>query len=57
MGWTPVNKISLERDFKTREIIIKWHDDMLGDKEKRFPFEQKKEAMEFVAHEFNNLCM
>lgn len=57
MGWTPVNKMAITRDFKTREIVITWHDEILGDKEKRFTFEQKKEAFEFAAREFNSPAM
>jgi hypothetical protein len=57
MGWTPVNKMTIERDFKTREIIIKWHDDQLGDKEKRFPFEKQTEALCFASTEFKQVCM
>lgn len=57
MGWTPVNKITIVRDFETREIIVSWHDDQLGDKEQRFKFEEKDKAMEFATKEFNQLCM
>lgn len=57
MGWTPVNTLQIKRDFKTRQIIITWHDDVLGDKEERFTFEQKKEVIEFVDKTFNELCM
>lgn len=57
MGWTPVNKMSLARDFKSREIIVTWHDDVTGEHEQRFSFEQKKEALEFAAVEFNQQAM
>jgi hypothetical protein len=57
MGWTPVNKMSLTRDFKTREIIITWHDDVTGEHEKKFEFNQKKEALQFAAETFNALAM
>lgn len=57
MGWTPVNKMVLIRDFETREIVVSWVDDVTGDHEKRFPFDQKKEALEFSANEFNQLAM
>lgn len=57
MGFTPVNQMGLQRDFNRREIIITWRDDVTGDHEKRFPFEQKAEALEFAAREFNQLAM
>lgn len=57
MGWTPVNKLSLFRDFGAREIIISWRDDVTGEHEKRFQFEQQIEALEFVTKEFNQLAM
>ena len=57
MGFTPVNKMSLVRDFNTREIIVTWTDDITGEHEKRFAFEQKQEALEFAAKEFNSLAM
>lgn len=57
MGWTPVNKLSLTRDFNTREIIVVWTDDVTGEQEKRFKFEEKREALEFAAREFNSLAM
>lgn len=47
----------LIRDFETREIVVSWVDDVTGDHEKRFPFDQKKEALEFSANEFNQLAM
>jgi len=57
MGWYPVNSMSLKRDSDTREIIITWHDDVTGDHEKRFTWEQKKEALEFATKEFNSVAM
>lgn len=57
MGFTPVDEMSLSRDYKTREIIISWTDTITGKHEKRFTFEQKKEALEFAAKEFNQLAM
>ena len=61
MGWFPINSLTLERDFKTREVVVKWKDDMLGDKEKRFPMkdelQDKAEVMEFVTKTFYELAM
>jgi hypothetical protein len=57
MGFTPVNHMEIDRDFETREIILKWRDDVLGPKEKRFKFEEKVEAMAFATRTFNALCM
>jgi hypothetical protein len=57
MGFTPVNTMCLERDFKTREIIVRWTDDITGAHEKRFQFYQNNEALEFAAKEFNSKAM
>lgn len=57
MGFTPVNQMGITRDFNTREIVIKWKDDVLGEQEKRFRFEQKVEALAFAASTFNEVCM
>lgn len=57
MGYTPVDQITLIRDYKTREIVVSWVDGITGNHEKRFGFEQNKEALEFAAREFNQLAM
>lgn len=57
MGWTPVNKITIVRNFHPREIVVTWNDAVVGDKEKRFAFDAEKEVFEFVVREFNSLCM
>ena len=57
MGWNPVNKMTLTRDSKTREVIVSWHDDVTGDHERRFSFEKEKDALEFAAREFNQVAM
>ena len=58
MGWTPVNKITIERIFEpTRQIIVSWEDGILGKKEKRFTFEEADEALKLLSREFKSLCM
>ena len=49
--------MAIIRDSNTREIIVNWRDDVTGDHQKRFTWEQKKEALEFAAKEFNSLAM
>ena len=57
MGWYPVNSMTLVRDSNTREIIVTWHDDVIGKQEQRFTWEQKDEALEFARKQFNSLAM
>jgi len=57
MGWTPVNKVSIERTFCPHEIVVRWHDDMFGDKEKKFGFHEDAEALAFALDKFKSLCM
>ena len=58
MGYFPVNQVIITRVYEPkREIVVIWHDGILGILEKRFTFEQKKEALEFAAKEFNSLAM
>lgn len=57
MGWTPVNEVTVERDFDTRLILVRWKDEMLGHKQETFPFEQEKEAFEFALKTFSERCM
>jgi hypothetical protein len=57
MGWYPVNKMTLVRDSDTREIIVSWNDSMLGDREKRFTWEEQEKALDLAKKEFNSLCM
>jgi hypothetical protein len=57
MGWYPVSEIKIIRNYTPREIIVTWTDAILGAKEKRFAFDQEKEAMEFATKEFNLLAM
>lgn len=62
MGWFPVNTMTITRDMSKNVpggegivIVVRWHDDMLGDKERRFPNE--RDAFEFALKEFKQLCM
>lgn len=58
MGWTPINKISIERVFETmRLIVVSWDDEFLGQQEKRFPFTDAAEAIKFAQDQFTILCM
>jgi hypothetical protein len=57
MGWTPVDEMSLRRDYDSREIVISWKDAVCGKLEKRFPFDDKGKALDFAKKEFNQLAM
>lgn len=58
MGWTPINKISIERVFEPmRLIVVSWDDDFLGQQEKRFPFTDAAETIKFAQDQFTILCM
>ena len=63
MGFTPVNTVTIERNFNSgviggeRELIVKWHDDITGDHEKRFGFREADAAFEFAAKQFKSLSM
>lgn len=58
MGWTPVNTVTITREFNpTRQIVVTWIDDITGKQVKHFTFEQSKEAFEFAAKEFSSLAM
>lgn len=57
MGWTPVNKVVIERDLYSREIVVRWSDAIVGDKEKKFEFKEAEEAFKFALEEFRHLCM
>lgn len=57
MGWTPVNNISLVRDFVTRKIVVSWHDEMTGDNKEEFEFTAEDLALELIKKLFKERCM
>jgi hypothetical protein len=57
MGFYPVNRVGVVREYNPREIVVTWHDDVTGDHEKRFSFEEHKEALEFAIRQFEQLAM
>ena len=57
MGFTPINKVTVVRNFNPREIIVTWIDDVTGEHEKKFDFHDESEAFLFAASKFKQLAM
>lgn len=57
MGFTPVNKIKITRNFDPREIVVTWTDDVTGEHEKKFDVHDDAAAFLFAASEFKQLSM
>lgn len=61
MGFTPINKVHIERIFpmnEERHLIVKWRDQVLDEwQEKKFPYLDTKEAFEFASKKFSELAM
>lgn len=58
MGFHSVNDVQISRDYKTREIIVKWYQEYTREyKEQRFPWDQSDKAFALAASEFNSLSM
>lgn len=57
MGWTPVNTISVKREFNGRTIVVNWTDSVLGEQQKTFPFEDEDKALQFVMETFTQRAM
>lgn len=57
MGWTPVNNVEFKRDFASREIVVKWMDEVSGQFEMRFGFDKAKEAFDFALEHFTEKAM
>lgn len=59
MGFTPVDKISIERDYDVRVIKLSWADETLAAKHfvETFPFDKEKEAFARALEIFSQRCM
>jgi hypothetical protein len=57
VGFTATNKVTIERRFSPREIVVRWIDDVTGEHEKRFDFNDAVGAFMFAAQEFQSLSM
>jgi len=58
MGWTPVDRVTIYRDYTTRELVVEYK---VADNKvlqvKRFKFDQDQEAFDFALKEFTQLAM
>ena len=57
MGIHHVNKVQIIRNYNPREIIVSWHDDILGFNIQKFTWDQLSQATKFASDKFEELSM
>lgn len=57
MGIYHINKVQIIRNYNPREIVVSWHDGILGFNIRKFTFEQSSEALKFASEKFSELSM